>query len=139
MWVGYHAGAMAPPPVSRQLGTLLLVLALAASAACGGSGGEPAAQPAGSIKVSMSEFKFSPSDISAPAGKVVIYLVNSGQAPHDMVVLDPGGKQVAKSKLVQAGNATTFTIDNLAAGTYTVVCDVPGHREAGMVGTLTGK
>lgn len=112
-----------------------MVLALPVSAACGGSGG----QPAGSIKVSMSEFKFSPSDVSVPAGKVVFYLVNAGQAPHDMVVFGPEGKQLAKSELVQAGNAATFTVDNLAAGTYTLVCDVPGHREAGMVGTLTVK
>jgi plastocyanin len=112
-----------------------LVLATVASAACGGSSG----QPAGSIKVSMTEFAFAPKDISAPAGKVVFYLVNAGQASHDMVVFDSSQKQVAKSELVQAGNGSVFTIDSLPTGTYTIVCDLPGHREAGMVGTLTVK
>jgi plastocyanin len=118
---------------SRHFGTLLVVLALVMGIACGGSSG----QPAGSIKVSMTEFAFAPKDISVPTGKVVLFLANAGQAPHDMVVLDSSGKQVAKSDLVQAGNDSLFTIDNLPAGTYTFVCDVQGHREAGMVGTLT--
>jgi len=118
---------------SRHFAIVLLVLTLAMGSACGGSSGPPA----GSIKVTMTEFKFSPSDISAPTGKVVFFLVNAGQASHNMVVLDSSGKQVAKSELVQAGNDSVFTIDNLTAGTYTFVCDVPGHREAGMVGTLT--
>lgn len=116
-------------------GSLLLVFALVAGTACGGSSGPPA----GSIKVTMTEFKFSPADINAPAGKVVFDLVNAGQAPHDMVVLDPSTKQVAKSELVQPGNDSVFTVDNLAAGDYKFFCDVPGHREAGMVGTLTIK
>ena len=112
-----------------------MVLATVASLACGGSAGPPA----GSIKVSMTEFAFSPKDLSAPAGKVVFYLENAGQTSHDMVVFDSSQKQVAKSDVVQAGNNLVFTIDNLAAGSYAIVCDLPGHREAGMVGTLTVK
>ena len=87
----------------------------------------------------MSEFAFTPKDVSAPAGKVVFYLVNAGQTSHDMIVFDSSQKQVAKSDVVQAGNDSVFTIENLPAGSYTIVCDLPGHREAGMVGTLTVK
>jgi len=36
---------------------------------CGGGGSSGGGQPAGSIKVTLSEFKFSPSSMSAPAGK----------------------------------------------------------------------
>ncbi len=110
-----------------------VVLALVMGIACGGSSGPPA----GSISVSMTEFAFTPKDINAPAGKVVFFLTNAGQTPHDMVVLDSSGKALARSELVQPGNKSVFTIDNLPAGTYAVVCDVQGHREAGMVGTLT--
>jgi uncharacterized cupredoxin-like copper-binding protein len=121
--------------ISKPLGILLLAITFVLGAACGGSGG----QPAGSIKVSMTEFSFNPKDLSPPAGKVVFFLLNEGQAPHDMVILDSSDKRVAKSELVQPGNNSVFTIDNLPAGTYIVVCDVPGHREAGMTGTLTVK
>ena len=33
--------------------------------------------------------------------------------------------------------AYTGTIDNLAAGSYNFYCDVPGHKDQGMTGTLT--
>ena len=112
-------------------------LAFSAAAACGGGGG--GGQPAGSIKVNMTEFKFEPSTIDAPAGKVTFYLVNSGSVAHDLVVIGPDGKKVAGSELVQAGNTSVLTVDNLTAGSYRIICDQPGHEESGMKGTLTVK
>jgi len=112
----------------------IIVLALSAAAACGGGGG---GQPAGSIKVNMTEFKFDPSSISAPEGKVTFYLVNSGSVAHDLVVIGPDGKKVAGSELVQAGNTSVLTVDNLTAGSYRIICDQPGHEESGMKGTLS--
>lgn len=110
--------------------------AVALLAGCGG--GNTTAQPAGSIKVSMTEFHFTPSDLSAPAGKVVFFLVNDGNGTsHDMVIQDGSGKTIAKSELVSAGDSTVLTVDNIAAGTYTILCDQPGHEASGMKGTLT--
>jgi len=40
-----------------------------------------------------------------------------------------------KSDLLNGGDSTTVTV-NLPAGTYTFYCSVPGHKEAGMTGTL---
>jgi uncharacterized cupredoxin-like copper-binding protein len=68
---------------------------------------------------------------------VVFFLVNNGPSAHDMVIADSTGKSVARSSLVQSGDTFTFTIDNLAAGSYVFYCDVPGHRAQGMEGTLT--
>jgi uncharacterized cupredoxin-like copper-binding protein len=110
---------------------LALLFLFGANVACGGS-----SQPAGSTKVTLSDFKLTPSDPSVKSGKVVFYLVNTGTTAHDMVITDSSKKQLAKSELVQAGNASVFTIDNLPAGSYTIFCDVTGHREAGMEGTL---
>jgi len=76
-------------------------------------------------------------DISVSSGKVVFFLVNSGPSAHDMLIADSTGKTVARSSLVQSGDTFTFTIDSLAAGKYAFYCDVPGHRAAGMEGTLT--
>jgi uncharacterized cupredoxin-like copper-binding protein len=54
-----------------------------------------------------------------------------------MLIADSSGKTIARSSLVQSGDTSTFTIDNLPAGKYVFYCDVPGHRAAGMEGTLT--
>ena len=118
----------------RRLGTAVAaaLLCLAAMAACSGN----QQQPAGSIKVTMSEYKFTPSTVNAKPGKVTLYLVNGGTMNHDLVLSDKNGAVVAKSALVSPGQTTTLTIDNLAAGDYQFRCDVPGHDEAGMHGHL---
>lgn len=112
------------------------MLAVALLAGCGG--GSPNAQPAGSIKVTMTEFKFDPSTISVPSGKVVFYVVNSGNnTSHNMIIRDSTNKRIAGSELVSAGDSVVFTVDNIAAGTYTIFCDQPGHEGSGMKGVLT--
>jgi plastocyanin len=108
-------------------------------AACGGSSG--AAQPSGSIKLTMTEYHFDPPAISASHGKVVFFLVNSGTASHDMVIStgisSASGTIVGRSDLVSAGDTFVFTVDSLAAGTYYYYCDQTGHEAAGMHGMLT--
>ena len=110
------------------------LMAVALLAGCGGGGGT---QPAGSIKATMTEYAFDPSSISAPAGKVVFWLVNSGNIAHDMVISNTSGNRVAASELVSAGDTFTFTVDNLQAGSYKIFCNQPGHEASGMKGTLT--
>ena len=118
-----------------MLKKLLLVLALSVLplAGCGGGG---SSQPPGSIKLTLTEFKFDPKSVDAHSGKVVFFLVNSGSTSHDMVIADSAGKVVAKSELVQVGNSAVFTVDQLKAGSYVFYCDVAGHRESGMEGKL---
>ena len=117
----------------RALAVGLATAALLAG--CGGGGGSN--QPSGSIKVTMTEFKFDPSTISATHGKVVFYLVNSGTIQHDLAIRDSSGNRMATSELVSAGDTTTFTVSNIDAGTYTYYCSQPGHESSGMKGTLT--
>ena len=113
-------------------------LGLVAVAVLAGCGGNSTPQPAGSFKVSMTEYKFEPSTINAPAGKIVFYLVNDGNnTSHDLVIRDSTGKTIAKSELVSAGDSVVFTVDSIAAGAYTIFCDQPGHESSGMKGTLT--
>ena len=116
---------------------LVALVTLALLSGCGG-GGSTTTQPSGSTKVSMTEFKFTPSDISVSAGKVVFFVVNDGNGTsHDLVIRDGTGKTIAKSELVSSGDSTVLTVDNIAAGTYTIFCDQPGHEASGMKGTLT--
>jgi uncharacterized cupredoxin-like copper-binding protein len=126
--------------VLRLVRLSFLLLSLAAIAACGGgstNGGTSSGAPAGSTEMKVMDFNFKPKDVSVSAGKVVFFLVNSGPSAHDMLIADSGGKTIARSSLVQSGDTFTFTVDNLAAGKYVFYCDVPGHRAAGMEGTLT--
>ncbi len=114
------------------------LVALAMLAGCGGGSGG-AAQPAGSIKVTMTEFAFSPSTISVPSGKLVFFLVNTGTVSHDMIIRDSSGQRVsgAASELVSAGDSFVFTVSNLPAGSYSYFCDQLGHEASGMKGTIT--
>lgn len=113
------------------------LIAIALLAACGGGGGGSSGQPAGSIKVTMTEYKFDPAKLNASNGKVVFFLVNAGSVSHDMAIRDSSGKQIAISELVSAGDSKVFTVENISAGSYTFVCTQPGHEDSGMKGTLT--
>lgn len=110
----------------------ILALVLGACAAPAGQTGAAPAGGAKEIKVTASEFKFSPSAVDVPAGvPIKLELKNIGTVEHDFVV------DALKVK-VQAGAAKTVsqTIGPLAAGTYDVYCAVPGHKEAGMIGKV---
>ena len=120
--------------MKRALASSLVAIALLA--ACGGGGGG-GSQPAGSIKVTMTEYSFDPGTISASSGKVVFYLVNGGSIAHDLIIRDSNNNRVSGSELISAGDTTVFTVDNIAAGKYTYFCDQPGHESSGMHGTLT--
>jgi uncharacterized cupredoxin-like copper-binding protein len=125
-----------PPGTRRVLKAVVTGLLVLALAACGGGGGGGAAQPAGSTKVTMSEFKFTPNAIDVKSD-ATLFLVNDGSVAHDLAVADTSGAVKARSSLVQPGNSTTFAIGSLPAGSYQVLCDVPGHKDAGMTGKLT--
>jgi plastocyanin len=127
--LGLRSNAMSVVAVSALVAILLGV------SACGGTAA--AGPPSGAIQVTMTEYAFKPSNLQLKTGTATFYLVNSGSQQHDMVIADAGGKVMARSELVYAGNTATFTVSNLPAGTYTIYCDVPGHRESGMSGKLT--
>jgi uncharacterized cupredoxin-like copper-binding protein len=57
---------------------------------------------------------------------------------HDVAVEDSSGKTIGKTELI-AESSTSAALTNLKPGTYHYYCTVPGHREAGMEGTLTVK
>jgi plastocyanin len=109
--------------------------AVALLAGCGGGSGSQ--QPAGSVQVTMTEFKFNPSTINHASGKMVFWLVNSGTTQHDLAIRDSSGKTITTSELVSAGDAKEFDVNNIASGTYTYYCTQPGHETSGMKGTLT--
>jgi plastocyanin len=104
-----------------------------AAAGGGGGGGSTVdiSTPSGS------QLAFDQKDVSAKAGSVTIDFNNMQSLQHDVKVADSSGQELGGTDLVSSGTATA-TVD-LQPGTYTFFCSVPGHREAGMEGTLTVK
>jgi len=74
---------------------------------------------------------------TAEAGKVNIDFTNPQPLTHDVAIEDSAGKTVGKTELIAEGSDSAVV--DLKPGTYTFYCSVPGHREAGMEGTLTVK
>ena len=95
------------------------------------TGGDTAGQT--SPTVVMVDIAFQPTEIVIPADTdVTIQLTNNGVAIHNFVVdeldIDSGD--------FTSGQAGTVTV-NAPAGSYEYYCSIPGHKDLGMVGTLT--
>jgi uncharacterized cupredoxin-like copper-binding protein len=126
---------------TRRLTALTAGLALAL-AACGGNGGtDTTAGPTTTagpspheVSLVATEFQFDPSEVTVTAGNpVILELVNDGVVEHDLVI-----DGFTFDLLVQPGEEASETV-TFNAGTYTFWCSIPGHREAGMEGTLTAE
>ncbi|HTY96434.1 MAG TPA: plastocyanin/azurin family copper-binding protein [Solirubrobacteraceae bacterium] len=77
-------------------------------------------------------------DKTAPAaksGKVSIDFTNVAPLGHNVAVASSSGAVVGATPTFQGGSKTLSR--NLKPGTYKFYCSVPGHRMAGMEGTLT--
>jgi uncharacterized cupredoxin-like copper-binding protein len=83
-----------------------------------------------------SELAFEEKSANGMAGLIEIELANESEVGHD-VTIEKGSKELGKTEIISKSTAAT-EID-LKPGKYTFFCSVPGHREAGMEGTLTIK
>jgi len=118
--------------------------------ACGGGGGDKgddkaadttastapasATEPAAAtLNVEAHEFSLAPADLKAAPGNVAIRYTNAGAIQHTLLIEGVGG---FKLDVASAGAEDTGTA-KLEPGTYTLYCDVPGHRAAGMHAQLT--
>ena len=61
-------------------------------------------------------------------------MVSNTIMPHNFAIEGNGLK--VQSKDVGANARNTFTLKGLPAGEYIIACNVPGHRQAGMVARL---
>ncbi|MCS7235708.1 MAG: cupredoxin domain-containing protein [Armatimonadota bacterium] len=93
----------------------------------------PAAWPGGrTTPVTLVEFAFRPDSVRVRSGEGInLRVSNSGHVTHDLYV--PAlGFQVT----VQPGQVVVAALPPAAPGSYEFYCTLPGHREAGMRGTL---
>jgi plastocyanin len=83
------------------------------------------------------QLKFDKASLSAKAGKVSIDFTNMSPEGHNLTIESTSGEKVGATPTFQGGSKT-LSLD-LKPGTYKFFCSVPGHRMAGMEGTLTVK
>lgn len=93
----------------------------------GGGGGD-----AGPVPVTLADYSISPNDISAGAGGTLA-LTNTGTQAHNLEV---EGTSV-KSADIAAGGSAQMVLSGVEPGDYVIFCNLPGHRDQGMEGTLT--
>jgi uncharacterized cupredoxin-like copper-binding protein len=96
--------------------------------AAGGSNLTVTANPQGQLT-------WTPTTLSAKAGKVTVTLQNSSPVSHDIHI---EGNGVSTTSQLVSGGTTSLTA-NLKPGKYEYWCTVPGHKQAGMDGSLTVK
>lgn len=99
----------------------------------------PAAKgPGGTLQLAASptDLAFDTTSLTSKPGKVTIDFDNPATLEHN-VAIDQDGKEIATSETI--GKGKTSVSADLAPGTYTFLCTVPGHAEAGMEGTLVVK
>ena len=90
-----------------------------------------AADPSGQLK-------FSSASLTAQAGTVHISFTNTSPLGHNLTLVKSSGGGEIGATPTFSGATKTLTV-KLSPGTYTYFCSVPGHRMAGMQGTLTVK
>ena len=98
----------------------------------------PAAPATASVKVDADpsgQLAFVQKSLTAPAGADVFVLTNDSSVPHNLEI-EGNGVEAGPSATVSGGEKAELKV-TLKPGTYQFFCAIPGHREAGMEGTLT--
>jgi nitrite reductase (NO-forming) len=86
-----------------------------------------------SVSITASEFTFSPTSIQVAVGqKVTLTLQNTGVVEHDVTIPSAGFTLLARAGQTATGD---FTSDK--PGVFDFYCSIPGHKDAGMKGSLT--
>jgi uncharacterized cupredoxin-like copper-binding protein len=122
--------------ISAGVAGLLAVGACSSASGNSGGGGSSDSVPAGALVVEALDIKFDKKDYDASAGEVPIAYESKGQIVHTLLVLDQDNTQIGSTLRVEPGQTKVETFD-LPAGTYELICDIPGHAAAGMKATLT--
>jgi plastocyanin len=112
----------------------LFVASAVAVAGCSGDDSGAYRQPGGpaqtTLRIQAGNFFFKPGTVRAPAGIDRVELVGRGGS-HTLVI--DGVKDFKLS--VGDGDRDSAKV-RFRPGSYTFSCDIPGHRDAGMEGTI---
>ncbi|MDH3754359.1 MAG: multicopper oxidase domain-containing protein [Acidimicrobiia bacterium] len=96
------------------------------------SAATPTSSSGSTAQVTLSEFAIdAPSTVAA--GDVSFVVSNAGSAEHNLIVEEAG----VRTANISSGATATLDVASLSPGEYELWCDIAGHREAGMVTSLT--
>jgi uncharacterized cupredoxin-like copper-binding protein len=147
----------------RAFLALVAVLAIASvacssdsssSSAAGSTATSPADDGGSAIAATEKDFSIGIDPTEVAAGEVTFTINNEGPSAHEFVVvqtdLAPGDLPVKDGLVEEDGitvvdeaediapsTTTTLTIDDLEAGSYVIICNLPGHYQQGMNVGLT--
>jgi uncharacterized cupredoxin-like copper-binding protein len=123
----------------------LAVILVAAAAVALASSPVRASDAKSLVKVRLKEFTVAPVPGSAKRGVIVFSVRNTGKVAHELVVLRtkvaPGKLRVKRGRAILVGrvgrvgpvkpSASRMLMLTLAAGKYVLLCNLPGHYQAG--------
>jgi plastocyanin len=149
----------------KRLSALSLAVGVLALAGCGGSSsgtGSTASTPASPAATSTTsstppastgpstgqdlalaatpegQLKYDKTALTANAGEVSIAFTNMSPLDHNMTIESASSHKILGATPTFSGATKDLKLD-LKPGVYKFFCTVPGHRMAGMEGTLTVK
>lgn len=118
----------------------LAILAAVVVSSCGGGGQQPTGgapsgpgAAAGTVSISEKEWMIVDQPATVKAGSVKFIIKNEGTIEHNFVVKELN-QELAQS--IPAGQSKEVST-TLKPGTYTLICNIPGHEDAGMHVQLT--
>lgn len=97
-----------------------------------GHGSSDVAEGARELRVTATSFEFDPEEITVRAGEDIAIVLTSDDVEHDFTIDELDAHVAADEDETATGGLRADE-----AGTYAYYCSVPGHRAAGMEGTLT--
>lgn len=129
----------APHLAAAALATVaVLVLTACGSSSSPNSSSSTGPGPTPTVTLSADPggaLKFNTTTISAKAGTVTVEMKNPSSSGLRHAIAVEGNGVDQDGKTVQPGGASIVTL-TLKPGTYDFYCPVPGHKAAGMKGTL---
>ena len=138
------------------IGTFMVLASI--GAACGGGSSTADVAVDETVTIEAKDVKFVPSAITVPAGKTVKLLLKNGDkgTEHDLTsddmvvaVMQGGGHGSGHGSTRANGDSTMLVVHTKDGetssaifkadkpGTYNIYCTIPGHKAAGMIGTIT--
>jgi uncharacterized cupredoxin-like copper-binding protein len=128
------------------IGLSIAALVVAANDSGGGGGSAAPSGPASELTIEASEFRFDPADVTIAADTdVPVTIDNVGAVEHSWTVLELGTTIASEGDYDESTAVVDLHADpgstesgsvNLAAGSYQVICVIPGHFAAGMEGSI---